>query len=140
MLARLGGRLQRAVDEVGKAYRLGGDEFCAHLDLGGMDADQLIANAAAALTETGPEVSIRASLGAVLLPQEANTTQRALRLPTSGCTPTSRARSTAARDQSAEVLLRTIRAKQPELDEHSSRVYALATTVARRLGIAGGGA
>ena len=137
LLARLGGRLQRAVDEVGKAYRLGGDEFCAHLDLGGMDADQLIANAAAALTETGPEVSIRASLGAVLLPQEANTTQRALRFADERMYANKRARSTAARDQSAEVLLRTIRAKQPELDEHSSRVYALATTVARRLGMRG---
>ena len=33
LLARLGQRLSRAVEGCGHAYRLGGDEFCAHLDL-----------------------------------------------------------------------------------------------------------
>src|SRR5262249_63708 len=68
LLARLGGRLRRAVDGAGRAYRLGGDEFCAHLDLAGRDPDELIRTAAAALTETGAGFAVRASLGVVLLP------------------------------------------------------------------------
>ena len=36
----LAAKLRRAVDGHGRAYRLGGDEFCAHLDLDGQDADR----------------------------------------------------------------------------------------------------
>jgi putative nucleotidyltransferase with HDIG domain len=43
----------------------------------------------------------------------------------------------AARSQVGEVLVRTMRAKHPELDEHSSNVAELATRVARRLGLRG---
>src|SRR5581483_4008623 len=78
LLARLGQRLRRAVDGAGRAYRLGGDEFCAHLDLGDSDPAELISAAAAALSESGPEFTIRASLGVVVLPQEAEDTSHAL--------------------------------------------------------------
>ncbi|MBV9941581.1 MAG: diguanylate cyclase [Solirubrobacterales bacterium] len=137
LLARLGGRLQRAVEEVGCGYRLGGDEFCAHLRLDRIDPDPLIARAAAALAEAGPEYSIQASLGVVLLPQEADNAQRALRLADERMYANKRSRSTAARSQAAEVLLRTIEARQPELEEHSTRVATLATKVALRLGMTG---
>jgi diguanylate cyclase (GGDEF)-like protein len=141
LLTRVGGRLQRAVDGVGSAYRLGGDEFCAHLELGGAeggaDPDLLIGRALAALTETGAEFTIRASLGVVLLPQEADSAQRALRLADERMYANKRSRSTGAGGQAGEVLLRTMSAKQPELDEHSSKVGELAVRVARRLGLAG---
>jgi diguanylate cyclase (GGDEF)-like protein len=141
LLARLGGRLQRAVDGVGTAYRLGGDEFCAHLALDGTphppDPDLLIGRAAAALTETGAEFTIHASLGVVLLPREADSAQRALRLADERMYANKRSRSTGAGSQAGEVLLRTMSAKQPELDEHSSKVGELAAMVARRLGLTG---
>jgi diguanylate cyclase (GGDEF)-like protein len=137
LLTRLGGRLQRAVEEVGRAYRLGGDEFCAHLRLHRMDPEPLTARAAAALAETGPEYSIHASLGVVLLPEEADSGQRALRLADERMYANKRSRSTAVRSQAAEVLLRTIKARQPELEEHSSRVATLATGVALHLGMTG---
>ena len=137
LLARLGGRLQRAVEGVGRGYRLGGDEFCAHLRLDRMDPDPLTARAAAALAEIGPEYSIQASLGVVLLPQEADNAKRALRLADQRMYASKRSRSTAARSQAAEVLLRTLEASQPELEEHSSRVATLATRVALRLGMTG---
>ena len=137
LLARLGGQLQRAVEGFGRAYRLGGDEFCAHLRLGRMDLDSLTARAAAALTETGPEYSIRASQGVVALPQEADSPRRALRLADERMYANKRSRSTAARSQAAEVLVRTIEARQPDLEEHSNRVAALATRVALCLGMRG---
>jgi HD-GYP domain-containing protein (c-di-GMP phosphodiesterase class II) len=46
-------------------------------------------------------------------------------------------RSAGPRDQARDVLLRTMQAKQPDLDEHSSEVASLATRVARRLGLSG---
>ncbi len=136
LLARLAGRLQRAVDGFGRAYRLGGDEFCAHLDLDGPDADRLIARAAESLVETGAGWTIQASLGSVVLPHEADTVQRALKLADERMYADKRSRST-ARSQAGEVLLRTMHAKHAALDEHADRVADLATKVARRLGIAG---
>jgi diguanylate cyclase (GGDEF)-like protein len=135
LLARLGGELRRAVDGVGRAYRLGGDEFCAHLDLDGGDPDAPITSAAAALTECGAEYTIEASLGVVLLPQEAGSALQALRVADERMYVNKRSRCGGAGGQAGEVLLRTLRAKQRELDEHSSNVAALAARVARRLGL-----
>ena len=137
LLARLGGKLQRAVAGFGAAYRLGGDEFCAHLDLDGQDSETLILRAAAALQESGVEFSIRASLGVVLLPHEADSADHALQLADERMYANKRGRATGARSQAGEVLLRTMHAKQPDLDEHSSNVALLAGRVARRLGVTG---
>jgi len=137
LLARLGEKLQRAVDGCGRAYRLGGDEFCAHLDLQGQDSDSLIIRTAASLTETGVEFSVRASLGVVLLPHEADSAEHALQVADERMYANKRTRSTAARSQAGEVLLRTMHAKQPDLDEHSNNVAELAGRVARRLGLGG---
>ena len=136
LLARLGGKLQRAVAGLGAAYRLGGDEFCAHVALDGQDSDALIHRAAEALTEAGVEFSIQASLGVVLLPHEADSADHALQVADERMYANKRSRS-AARSQVGEVLVRTMHAKQPELDEHSSNVAELATRVARRLGLRG---
>jgi diguanylate cyclase (GGDEF)-like protein len=137
LLTRLGERLRRAVEGAGRAYRLGGDEFCAHLDLAGADPHALISAAASALIETGPEFTIGASLGVVLLPQEADDTSRALQLADERMYANKRHRATGAGCQASEVLLRTMRAKQPDLDEHADQVARLAARVARRLGVTG---
>ncbi|MGZ4327728.1 MAG: bifunctional diguanylate cyclase/phosphohydrolase [Solirubrobacteraceae bacterium] len=137
LLSRLGAKLRRAVEGRGRAYRLGGDEFCAHLDLDGQDAEEMILGVAAALTESGTDYTIGASVGAVVLPREAATPELALRLADERMYANKRRRSTAARAQAGEVLLRTMRAKQPELDEHSNNVAELATKVACRLGVVG---
>jgi diguanylate cyclase (GGDEF)-like protein len=137
LLTRLGERLLHAVDGAGRAYRLGGDEFCAHVDLTRADPDELISSAAAALTETGPEFTISASIGVVLLPQEADDPSRALRLADERMYANKRRRAHGAGGQASEVLLRTLRAKQPELDQHSGHVAQLASRVARRLGLGG---
>jgi diguanylate cyclase (GGDEF)-like protein len=136
LLARLGTKLEQAVAGSGAAYRLGGDEFCAHVHLAGQDSDILIHRAAAALSETGVEFSIQASLGVVLLPHEADSADHALQLADERMYANKRSRS-AARSQVGEVLVRTMHAKQPELDAHSSNVAELAKRVARRLGLGG---
>ena len=48
-----------------------------------------------------------------------------------------RGRAAGPRDQARDVLLRTMQAKQPELDDHSSEVADLAVRVARQLGLTG---
>ena len=137
LLARLGARLEAAVRAHGAAYRLGGDEFCAHLHLDGTDSHELISRAATSLNESGSEFSIRASLGVVLLPHEADSPDHALQIADERMYADKRSRPDGARNQAREVLLRTMHAKQPDLDQHSSNVAALATRVARQLGLSG---
>ena len=108
LLARLGERLRRAVDGVGCAYRLGGDEFCAHLDLAGGDPNELISTAAAALTETGPEFTIQRIVRCrASAPGGGRQPHAPCSSPTSGCTPTSAAGPPVRGRQASEVLLRT---------------------------------
>jgi diguanylate cyclase (GGDEF)-like protein len=137
LLTRLGARLSDAVAAHGGAYRLGGDEFCVLLQLDGEDVDDLIARAAAALSDSGKQFAIRASFGAVLLPHEADSPDHALQLADERMYAHKRGRAAGPRDQARDVLLRTMQAKQPELDDHSSEVAGLALRVARQLGLTG---
>ena len=91
MLARLGAKLARAVEDSGAAYRLGGDEFCATLRADLPDLELVICEASAALAEQGEDFAVGASWGAVLLPhgRPASTTRCSWR--TSGCTLASEA-------------------------------------------------
>jgi two-component system, cell cycle response regulator len=81
LLARLGDKLSAAVEPYGRAYRMGGDEFCALL--GAADAIRLqtaISVASLALRESGPDFDVRASWGVAELPHEADTADSALQL------------------------------------------------------------
>jgi diguanylate cyclase (GGDEF)-like protein len=137
LLTRLGARLSDAVATHGSAYRLGGDEFCVLMRLDGEDVDDVIARATAALRDSGKQFTIRASFGAVLLPHEADSPDHALQLADERMYAQKRGRAAGPRDQARDVLLRTMQAKQPELDDHSSEVADLAVRVARQLGLTG---
>jgi diguanylate cyclase (GGDEF)-like protein len=80
LLARLGGRLAAAVGEEGIPYRVGGDEFCLLLGTDRSRFDQLVADAAAALTESDRGVDVSASWGIATVPQEAQSPREALQL------------------------------------------------------------
>src|SRR4051794_15400496 len=137
LLTRLAAKLADAVAAHGDAYRLGGDEFCALVDLEGADLDDIVARAGAALSETGDEFSIGASLGVVVLPHEADSPDHALQLADERMYANKRSQRPGPRDQARDVLMRTMQIKQPELDDHGSKVAELAARVARHLGLAG---
>jgi len=80
MLSMLGRRLATAVGGGGRAYRLGGDEFCVITPWNGGDATALVATLGAALSEEGPGFAIRPSYGAAMIPAEASDLTEALRL------------------------------------------------------------
>jgi diguanylate cyclase (GGDEF)-like protein len=137
LLARLGANLSAAVAPYGTAYRLGGDEFCTVVRADIDRLEDVIAIASDALGETGEHFSISASYGAVLLPHEADSLDHALQLADERMYTQKHNRSSGPREQARDVLMRTMQAKQPELQEHSSGVAALAVAVARRLGMTG---
>ena len=77
---RVARRLALAPEGHGRAYRLGGDEFCVLATTTDEDGPGLIESSAAALTEAGEGFSVSCSLGAVLIPSEAKSLSEALRI------------------------------------------------------------
>ncbi|MGI8593123.1 MAG: diguanylate cyclase domain-containing protein, partial [Solirubrobacteraceae bacterium] len=80
LLARLAERMADAVGEGGRAYRMGGDEFCALIDGDPGGTAPAIARVAAALSDHGDRFAVTSSYGMVVLPKEAKDPSAALRL------------------------------------------------------------
>jgi HD-GYP domain-containing protein (c-di-GMP phosphodiesterase class II) len=72
-------------------------------------------------------------MGAVLLPQEAETLEQGLALADERMYSHKRQRTSLAGDQAREVLMRILHAKQPALQQRSSDVAQLCLRVGRRL-------
>ncbi len=135
VLARLGGKLAAAVSAYGTAYRLGGDEFCVLVAARADELDAVLSNAAGALQERGENFAVGASYGAVLLPHEAVNLDHALQLADERMYTHKKGRPSLAGDQTRDVLIRIIDAKQPALQDHSSEVAELCLRVGRRFGM-----
>ena len=70
LLVRLGERLSRAVEPVGTAYRMGGDEFCVLFDRSRGEQETFVDATVVALAEDSRDFSITASHGVVKIPEE----------------------------------------------------------------------
>jgi diguanylate cyclase (GGDEF)-like protein len=135
LLARLGHALARAVEGRGRAYRLGGDEFCVLADADPDGRAQLELATTAALSEHGDGFAVSASYGAVAIPEEASAGEDAMRLADQRMyAQKSSARASAGR-QSSAVLLRVLAERHPDLEGHLHGVSRHAVAVGRRLGI-----
>jgi diguanylate cyclase (GGDEF)-like protein len=135
LLQRLGGALSDAVGSRGRAYRLGGDEFCVLADAAA--ATQVELAALDALSERGEGFQIGASFGAVSLPREATEPTEALRIADQRMyVHKNGGRATASR-QSTDVLLRALAERHPDLGAHTDGVAALVRHVAHSLGLEG---
>ncbi|HEY7454370.1 MAG TPA: diguanylate cyclase [Thermoleophilaceae bacterium] len=133
LLTRLGHRLAAAVRGHGEAYRLGGDEFCVLATPGEAGPAPVVAAAAAALYERGEGFEISSSFGSVELPREALDVSEALVLADRRMyTQKAAGRASAAR-QSRDVLISTLREREPDLHDHLEGVAGLASGVARAL-------
>jgi two-component system cell cycle response regulator len=133
LLQRLSGALSDVVDGHGRAFRLGGDEFCLLLDDG--TGDQVLRDAARSLEARGDGFDVTASYGVVRLPADADTAEEALHLADRRMYAAKEARPSSAGLQTRTVLLKVLSEREPDLHEHSSDVMALARGVARRLGL-----
>ena len=125
LLAELAERLQNAVAPDGRAYRLGGDEFCMVAPRGHHAGDP-IATASAALSAHGEGFTIGSSSGMVFLPQEADDAGAALRLTDRRMYAAKSRRPRSAERQMRNLLLHVLREREPELDRHLRSVAQLA--------------
>jgi HD-GYP domain-containing protein (c-di-GMP phosphodiesterase class II) len=132
---RLGANLERSVAGHGRAYRMGGDEFCALLHPRLARPELVSAHAASALSERGEGFDITASHGFVVLPLEATDPAEALRLADQRMYAEKHGGRSSASSQSRDVLLRALAERNPDLGEHLTTVADLAVAVSRRLGL-----
>ena len=135
LLVRLGRNLAACLERRGRAFRMGGDEFCVLIEPGADEPEQLVHSAAAALSESGDGFTIGCSFGAILLPEEASDPAEALRIADQRMYAQKHAGRMSAGRQSKDVLLRALTERSPDLGGHLSSVAELAERTARRLGL-----
>jgi two-component system, cell cycle response regulator len=135
LLARLGLRLADVVQGHGRAYRLGGDEFCVLLRPGPSGVEPLALACVTALSEHGEGFDVTTSHGAVAAPAEARTATEALQLADRRMYARKGGRRLSASSQSRDVLLRTLSETRPDLHAHLRGTAALAAAVGRELGM-----
>jgi two-component system cell cycle response regulator len=137
LLSRLGQRLSGVVSPRGSVYRLGGDEFCLLDVCEGESCEGLVAEARAALSESGEGFDVTASAGDVHIPRDAATPSEVLLLADRRMYTDKGRRSSSAGHQSRAVLLRILREREPSLHSHLVGVAELAVAVGRELGMTG---
>jgi diguanylate cyclase (GGDEF)-like protein/putative nucleotidyltransferase with HDIG domain len=135
LLARLGENLSRFVTGRGRAYRMGGDEFCIVVRNEGAETSLVIAGAAQALAEHGEGFAITAAFGSVLVPDETTETDEALRLADQRMYLNKQGARLSASDQSSSVLLRALSERHPKLGDHAAGVAHLSEALARTMGL-----
>ncbi len=135
LLTRVAHRLTASVSSIGRAYRLGGDEFCVLLD-STPNPGEIIARAAQAMSEHGIGFAVGASYGFVSIPDDAEDLSAALQIAdTRMYAKKNGTRAAALFAQTRDVLLRATAEHSDDLYEHMFYVGELSRDVARRLGL-----
>ena len=136
LLARLGRNLRRAVGDAGRAYRLGGDEFCVVACGPREELGALSESAHAALRDTGRGFDITSSFGLVLVPDEAPDTEHALNLADERLYEhKGESRRATVTKETGDALVAVLKECQPALDGHLNEVARLARDVGTRIGL-----
>jgi two-component system cell cycle response regulator len=136
LLARLGRSLELAVRSHGRAYRLGGDEFCVLMEADAELVPVIVDAATVALTEHGHGFEVATSHGLVLLPTEADDPTDALQIADQRLYGNKGARRRSSiGQQTRDVLLQVLHEREPELHDHQHEVAALALAVGQELAV-----
>ncbi|HEX3978720.1 MAG TPA: diguanylate cyclase [Solirubrobacteraceae bacterium] len=135
LLARLGAALRAAVGDRGRAYRLGGDEFCLLLTGRFTTDDALIGAATAALTERGDRFSVSASRGVATIPDEAVTTTALLQLADQRMYAAKVRTSRSIPPRTHDVLMQVLSERAPDLHYHVYGVGQLVRDLGRDFGL-----
>jgi diguanylate cyclase (GGDEF)-like protein len=135
LLARLGERLAATMEGIGRAYRMGGDEFCVTAAVAAEGAEAIASLAAAALSEEGVGFEIGCSYGFALMPADTRRPEEALLLADQRMYAQKHSGRMSPSRQSADVLLRLLAERSFDLERHTTDVAQLAALTAERLGL-----
>jgi diguanylate cyclase (GGDEF)-like protein len=131
LLSRLAGKLTAAIAPAGRAYRMGGDEFCVLLPA----SDLALQRAANALSENGDGFTVTAAYGAAVIPDDAETVTTALSVADERLYTHKELLAELRRGTAHEPLLRTLAEREPELRAHVADVSSLALRVGELLSL-----
>lgn len=135
LLERLSAALAECVAGLGRAFRVGGDEFCVLLDGGYGSEDMITAQMIGALTEHGSGFQIRPSFGVVLVPEDAIDVETALRMADQRMYADKRSGRPSTADEVSRLLMRIMVEREPGLAHDDGELGELARAVAVRLGM-----
>jgi len=132
LLQRLAHRMNAAVGDRGRVYRIGGDEFLVLLWGRTTDCQSLFKLIGESISERGEGFELSASRGSAEYPDECPTIGLAVSLADERMYSAKSSSRTSARSQVHQALVRSIRERQPDLAEHTNRVSELSVAVARK--------
>jgi diguanylate cyclase (GGDEF)-like protein len=135
LLTSLGSKLNAALDGIGTAYRMGGDEFCAIVRLGDREAGAVMDLVTSALSEEGDAFNIRCSRGSVMIPTETRDASEALRISDRRMYQHKNNARASAGHQSTGVLLQALREADALLGDHVSVVARRAERLGEKLAL-----
>ena len=135
LLRRVSTHFAHALAPYGSSYRIGGDEFCALVDVGAGKFESVMGAACAGLSESGEGFDVRTSYGAVAVPAEATEASESLRIADGRLYQDKDQRREGPRDQTHSALLQAIRERHPDLHQHLSEVADLARAVSVQMGL-----
>jgi len=137
LLRRMAGKLAAASERFGRAYRMGGDEFCVLATVDSADQAAIVEMTTKALEEEGEGFRITSACGTIMLPDETSNLSEALRIADTRLYSNKDSRRASAVRQSKDVLLSVLNERDAELRGHLNSVAQLARAVGRRLELSG---
>jgi len=132
LLARLGHSLEMAIVG-GRAYRLGGDEFCVIISCRNESAEDITNRLVPALSDRGEGFTIGAAAGWSVIPVEESTPSGALRQADRRMYENKNSGRVSEGRLAGNVLLQVLQERDPELQLHHTGVAALAEKLCERL-------
>jgi two-component system cell cycle response regulator len=135
LLVRLGSRLEAAVAPPGRAFRMGGDEFCVLMLADDLTLDAELERLREVLCENAEGFDVTSAGGVVRLGGGVRDASTALRIADQRMYAEKAGGRLSAPRQSAEVLKRALAEHGGEISEQTAEAGPLAATIARRLGL-----
>jgi diguanylate cyclase (GGDEF)-like protein len=136
LLSKLGSNLAFAIGPHGRAYRLGGDEFCVLLEGDERLAAELKPEAKSALSEPGRGFDIGSSCGIALMPGDSTDPATVLKVADHRLyDQKTTAQRTSVSRQAGDALLQALQECEPDLRGHVDDVAELALAVGRSMGL-----
>lgn len=132
LLARLGHSLEMAIVG-GRAYRLGGDEFCVLISCRNDSAENITNRLVPALSDRGEGFTIGAAAGWSVIPAEETTPSGALRHADRRMYENKNSGRVSEGRLAGNVLLQVLQERDPDLQLHHTGVAALAEKLCERL-------
>jgi diguanylate cyclase (GGDEF)-like protein len=135
LLIQVAGGLRDSLGGRGRAYRMGGDEFCALLAAGPKSAERIAGEAAAAMARRGEGFSITASYGCAVAPRDGRDTAGLIRQADDEMYTRKGTRGSSTERQVQDTLTAVLGARDPEMESHAAGVARLAAALGEELGL-----